>query len=149
MPTPTTGGYLVHVVIPTPEGLACRPAVPVVDVYGDGHMLDATVFLDASDYPAGAPFLTAPNVEHSLEGRVNTYHLWREHQGVTLPTLSPEEQAAYDQAFGLPDQAESGPAGEGEGDAGTDPVVAAADEPRGQADQAAGDVDPDQAATGD
>jgi hypothetical protein len=71
--------YFVHVVVKRKGGdLACRPAVAVLDWNHDGHMIQAQVFTDA-DNDKLPPVLWATSVEHSLEGRENTYHLMREH----------------------------------------------------------------------
>jgi hypothetical protein len=81
--------YLVHVVVATRDGLACRPAVVVADLYHDGHMVNVEVFTDALNDGLD-PVYWAQSVEHSLEGRLHTYHLMREHaiaaEGLTRHT---------------------------------------------------------------
>jgi hypothetical protein len=73
--------YLVHVV--TADG--CRPAAVVRDQYHDGHMIDAYVLDEV-------PFYT-PDVEHSPEGRVGTYHLAREHSAIAVQAKPEDAQA--------------------------------------------------------
>jgi hypothetical protein len=79
--------YLVHVVTNTRYGPQCRPAAVVRDWNGDGHMIQAQVFTDAEndDLPA---LLWATSVEHSLEGRLGTYHLTIEHEQVAAAMAS-------------------------------------------------------------
>lgn len=64
--------YLVHVVsLDTPEApaLCCAPAIVVRDQNSDGHMVNVQAFGDGQDN-----VVYMPDVEHSLEGRLHTYH---------------------------------------------------------------------------